>query len=269
VPEVSGQAAVAGSPPPPAARLEVRAVTKQFGGLRALNGVSFAVASGEIVALIGPNGAGKTTLFNLISGLDRPSAGSIRLDGREIAGMRAHRIARLGLGRTFQTPRPFLELSAVENIRLALQFAPPAPSGDSVRSGADAADQVLALLELGGAAHVAARHLPAGRRKLLELAMAVARRPRIVLLDEVLAGLTAGEIARATAVLRRLRNERGIGFLWVEHVMQAVMATAERVLVLHQGEIICEGPPAVVSRDLRVVAAYLGAAAEADEVLAS
>ena len=253
-----------------AARLEVRGVSKHFGGLRVLTGVSFAMASGEIVALIGPNGAGKTTLFNLVNGLDRPSAGSIHLDGRDITGLAAHRIARLGIGRTFQTPRPFLDLTAAENVRAALLFAPPEPA-DAARPGrrADGADHLLTLLELSDCAHVAARHLPAGRRKFLELAMTLALRPRIVLLDEVLAGLTPGEIGRATALLRRLRDERGIGLLWVEHVMQAVMETAERVVVLHQGEVICEGPPGAVSRDARVLAAYLGAPASAGEAIAS
>jgi branched-chain amino acid transport system ATP-binding protein len=243
--------------------LEVRGVTKHFGGLRVLTGVSVRVQGGEIVALVGPNGAGKTTLFNLVSGLDRPSRGSIWLDGRDITGMRPHRIARLGVGRTFQTPRPFLDLTAAENVRAALLFAPPAPTGDRARAGEDTVRELLALLDLGDSAHMAARHLPGGRRKLLELAMAVALRPQIVLVDEVLAGLTPGEIARATAVLCRLRDERGIGFFWVEHVMSAVMATAERVVVLHHGEIICEGPPGIVARHPRVLAAYLGEPGEA------
>jgi branched-chain amino acid transport system ATP-binding protein len=252
------------------AQLEVRGVSKHFGGLRVLTSVSFTVASGEIVALIGPNGAGKTTLFNLISGLDRPSAGSIQLDGRDITGLAAHRVARLGVGRTFQTPRPFLDLTAAENVRAALRWAPREP-GDAGQSGrlTDGADHLLTLLEVSDSAHVAARHLPAGRRKLLELAMTLALRPRMVLLDEVLAGLTASEVGRATAVLRRLRDERGIGLLWVEHVMQAVMETAERIVVLHQGQVICKGPPEAVSRDARVLAAYLGVPAGAGEAVAS
>ena len=229
-------------------------VAKSFGGLRVLTRVSFAVREGEIVALIGPNGAGKTTLFNLVSGLIRPSAGLIRMGEHVISAMPAHRIARLGVGRTFQTPRPFLDLSASENVAAAARFAERV--GDARRApGAGRA----------GRARAGARQAPhrGAMRKLLELAMALALGPRVILLDEVLAGLTAAEAARATATLRRIRDERGIALFWVEHVMKAVMATAERLVVLHHGEIICEGPPAAVSRDPRVLEAYLGASSAA------
>jgi branched-chain amino acid transport system ATP-binding protein len=231
--------------------LEGTDVARSFGGLRVLHRVSFAVAEGEIVALIGPNGAGKTTLFNLIGGLLRPSAGSIRMDGREISATPAYRIARGGLGRTFQTPRPFLDLTAAENVAAAALW--------SERPGGTPAE-LLALVELGKQAAVPARRLTGGRRKLLELAMALAMRPRVILLDELLAGLTPTESARATAILRRIRDERGVGLFWVEHVMKAIMATAERLIVLHHGEVICEGAPAAVARDRRVLEAYLGEA---------
>ncbi len=229
--------------------LEGTEVARSFGGLRVLHRVSFAVSEGEIVALIGPNGAGKTTLFNLISGLLRPSAGSIRLGEHRISALPAHRIARLGLGRTFQTPRPFLDLTAAQNVAAAALW--------SERPGGTPAE-LLTLVELGEDAAVPARRLTGGRRKLLELAMALALRPRVILLDELLAGLTPTEGARATAILRRIRDERGVGLFWVEHVMKAIMETAERLIVLHHGEVICEGPPGAVSRDARVLEAYLG-----------
>jgi branched-chain amino acid transport system ATP-binding protein len=231
--------------------LEGADVARSFGGLRVLTRVSFAVAEGEIVALIGPNGAGKTTLFNLISGLLRPSAGSIRFGEHRISALPAYRIARLGLGRTFQTPRPFLDLTAAENVAAAALW--------SERPGGTPAE-LLALVEMGEHATVPARRLTGGRRKLLELAMALALRPRIILLDELLAGLTPTEGAWATAILRRIRDERGVGLFWVEHVMKAIMETAERLIVLHHGEVICEGSPASVARDARVLEAYLGEA---------
>src|SRR5262245_6078441 len=233
-----------------AAVLEGTDVGKRFGGLAVLSRVSFRVAEGEIVALIGPNGAGKTTLFNLIGGLLRPSAGVIRFDARDLTGMPAHRISRLGVGRTFQTPRPFLDLTAADNVAAAARFG-----GRRVGSVAE----LLALLELEDCARVPARHLPVARRKLLELGMALAIGPRVLLLDEVLAGLTPSEIVRAIGMLRRIRDERGVGLFWVEHVMHAVMQTAERVIVLHHGEIICDGAPVAVARDPRVLQAYLGA----------
>ena len=224
-------------------------IGKSFGGLRVLHGVDFRVTEGEIVALIGPNGAGKTTLFNVISGLVRPSAGSLRLGARELVGLPAFRISRLGVGRTFQTPRPFLDLTALDNVRAAARFSERA---------AEAPEALLALVGLGAQAVAPARTLTAVGRKLLELAMALALGPRFLLLDELLAGLTPTEVAGATALFQRIRDERGVGIFWVEHVMHAVMATADRCIVLDHGEVICEGAPAAVARDPRVMEAYLG-----------
>ncbi len=229
-------------------------IAKSFGGLRVLQGVDFRVGEGEIVALIGPNGAGKTTLFNVINGLVRPSGGSLRLGARELVGLPAFRISRLGVGRTFQTPRPFLDLTALDNVRAAARFSERA---------AEAPEALLVLVGLAAQAAVAARALTAVGRKLLELAMALALGPRFLLLDELLAGLTPTEVAGATALFQRIRDDRGIGIVWVEHVMHAVMATADRCIVLHHGEVICEGAPAAVARDRRVVEAYLGEPAAA------
>lgn len=229
--------------------LEGKGVSKSFGGLTVLRDVDFVVAEGEIVALIGPNGAGKTTLFNLISGLLRPSAGAIRLGGAELTTLPPHRICRLGVGRTFQTPRPFLDSSVVENVRTAGLFSPDRRVS---------LDDLLALVELADQADVKARHLPGPRRKLLELAMALALAPRILLLDEILGGLTPVEADRFLTILRRVRDERKVTLFWIDHLMWAVMTTAERVIVLHHGEVIREGDPRSVSRDPRVLSAYLG-----------
>ena len=177
--------------------LEGTAVARSFGGLRVLTRVDFAVAEGEIVALIGPNGAGKTTLFNLISGLLRPSAGAIRLGEHRISALPAYRIARLGLGRTFQTPRPFLDLTAAENVAAAALW--------SQRPGGTPAE-LLALVEMDEHATVPARRLTGGHRRLLELAMALELRPRMILLDDLLAGLTPTEDTRATALLAHPRR---------------------------------------------------------------
>ena len=233
-----------------AAFLEGTGVSKRFGGLQVLNQVGFRVAEGEIVALIGPNGAGKTTLFNVINGLVRPSAGTIRVGGESADTLPAYRIARLGIARTFQTPRPFLDLTAVENVRTAALFG--------VRQSHAEPVALLRLVELDAQANVRARHLPGPHRKLLELAMALAQGPCVVLLDEILAGLTPTEVVRAAVILKRIRDEYGVGLFWIEHVMQAVMTTAERVIVLDHGEVIAEGVPRAIARDARVLEAYLG-----------
>ena len=230
--------------------LEGTGVSKRFGGLQVLNRVGFRIAEGEIVALIGPNGAGKTTLFNLVNGLVRLSDGVIRVGGVPAGTLPAHRIARLGIARTFQTPRPFLDLTAVENVRMAALFG--------TRQTHAEPGALLRLVELDAQTGVRARHLPGPHRKLLELAMALAQGPRVVLLDEILAGLTPTEVVRAAAILRRIRDEYGVGLFWIEHVMQAVMATAERVIVLDHGEVIAEGAPRAIARDARVLEAYLG-----------
>jgi len=234
--------------------LEGADLGKRFGGLTVLSEVSFRVDEAEIVALIGPNGAGKTTLFNLISGLARPSAGRIRAGGRDITSLAAFRISRLGVGRTFQTPRPFLELSVLGNVRAASRFAERAAAPP---------EELLALVGLPG--EVPASRLPIAMRKLLELAMALALGPRVLLLDEILAGLTPTEVKAPLAVLLDIRDRWGVALFWTEHVMHAVMATAERVIVLHHGEVIADGRPAAVVSDGRVREAYLGAFANEED----
>jgi branched-chain amino acid transport system ATP-binding protein len=234
--------------------LEGADLGKRFGGLTVLSGVSFRVDEAEIVALIGPNGAGKTTLFNLISGLARPTTGRIRAGGHDITALPAFRISRLGVGRTFQTPRPFLELTALGNVRAASRFA---------ERPAAAPEELLALVGLR--ADVPAGRLSVAMRKLLELAMALAIGPRILLLDEILAGLTPTEVKAALAALLSIRDRWGVALFWTEHVMHAVMATAERVIVLHHGEVIADGRPAAVVSDVRVREAYLGTFANEED----
>jgi branched-chain amino acid transport system ATP-binding protein len=205
------------------------------------------------VALIGPNGAGKTTLFNIVSGLTRPTAGAVRLDGHDITWRAAHAITRRGIGRTFQAPRPFLDLTAADNVRAAARFGG--------RPGEVAA--LLARVELADAAHVPARQLSAARRRLLELAMALAQSPRLLLVDEILGGLLPAEAERVATILRAVRTEQGIAVFWIDHVVWAVAQSADRVMVLHHGELIADGAPQAVLRDERVVEAYLGRVAAA------
>jgi ABC-type branched-subunit amino acid transport system ATPase component len=238
--------AAPGTAPP--SLLEGRAVGKHFGGLRVLDGVSFRVDAGEIVALIGPNGAGKTTLFNVIGGLARPTSGVIRLHGEDITRLSPHAITRRGVGRTFQTPRPFPDLTVEDNVRAAARFG----------QGLGEVGALLTLVELDGARRTPARQLSAARRRLLELAMAMALGPRLFLVDEILGGLLPAEAERVTAILRTIRAEHRTALFWIDHVVWAVAQSADRVIVLHHGELICEGEPRAVLRDARVIEAYLG-----------
>ena len=240
--------------------LEGSGVTRHFGGLAALSSVSFQVSGGEIVGLIGPNGAGKSTLFNVISGLLRPSAGTIRADGTDITTLAADRIGRLGIGRTFQTARLFPYLTVLEHVLVGALFRPRAAASRRTRDGAvGEAMRALEFVHLEDRAGVVATELPPGKRKLLELAMVLVTRPRVLLLDELMAGMNPAEVRLAMTLIRRVRDERGAAVFWVEHVMEAIMGVADRVMVLHHGEKIAEGTPQRVAEDPRVLDAYLGA----------
>jgi branched-chain amino acid transport system ATP-binding protein len=237
--------------------LAVERVSRRFGGLLAVNDVSLTAQECRITALIGPNGAGKTTLFALISGFLRPSDGAIRYCGEDVTGEPPHRLARRGIARTFQTMQPFAGLTVRENILVGAHLRRPARAAAVI-----AAEQVGRELGLDAMLDRPADTLTVAGRKRLELAKALATEPKLLLLDEVLAGLNPSEIRDIVPVIRAL-CERGITIVMIEHVMQAVMSLAEHVFVLAEGRIIAEGTPSQVAADPGVVEAYLGHGAAA------
>jgi len=237
--------------------LAVEHLSRRFGGLSAVNDVSLAAEEGRITALIGPNGAGKTTLFALIAGFLKPSGGTIRYRGEDVTGEAPHRMARRGIARTFQVVQPFAGLTVHENILVGAHLRHP-----QREAALDAAAQVGRDLNLGAMLERPADTLTVAGRKRLELAKALATEPKLLLLDEVLAGLNPSEIRDIVPVIRALCR-RGITILMIEHVMQAVMSLAEHVFVLAEGRIIAAGSPAQVAADPHVVEAYLGHGAAA------
>ena len=234
--------------------LQVSGISKRFRGLRAVDDVSFAVPRGSIVALIGPNGAGKTTVFNLIAGVYRPDSGRIVLDGVDITGLTPDQACNAGIGRTFQLVRPFAGLSVIENVLVgALRRTA------DVAAARRAASAILERLGLADKAAAPAHSLTLPERKRLEAARALATGPKILLLDEVMAGLRPLEIDHMVAVFAALCRDSGLTILLTEHVMRAVMALSHHIVVLHHGQKICEGTPEVVARDPAVLESYLGA----------
>jgi branched-chain amino acid transport system ATP-binding protein len=232
--------------------LDVLSVTKTFGGLTAVKAVSFAVAEGSITGLIGPNGAGKTTMFAVIAGFETPTKGIVRYRGADVTGLDVHRRAALGIARTFQIVQPFAGLTVRENIAVGAYLR----HRGRERAHAMAA-QVASLVGLASMLDQSALELTVAGRKRLELARALATEPKLLLLDEVLAGLNPSEIRDMVPVIRAIQ-ESGVTILLVEHVMQAVMSLCQHIHVLAEGEIIARGTPSTVSRDARVIEAYLG-----------
>jgi branched-chain amino acid transport system ATP-binding protein len=233
--------------------LSIEGVTKRFGGLVALNKVSFGIESCQVVGLIGPNGAGKTTLLNVIAGAYRPDGGRITLDGRPITGLKPEQVCRQGVARTFQICHPFAKMTALENVLVAATFGNP----HRERPPEAVSREALDLVEFPLPAETPAGSLNAGQLRRLDMARALASGPRLLLLDEAAAGLTPSELGELQDLICRIRD-RGVTILIVEHLMALIMACCDRIVVLQQGEKLAEGTPAEIATDERVAVAYLG-----------
>jgi len=236
--------------------LEVKNLTKKFGELKAISNLSLSVEDGSITSLVGPNGAGKTTLFNVISGIYSPTSGSIIFNGKNITGYKPHKVASMGIGRTFQIPRLYNDMTVLENVVSGVLFG--RGNVNKVRDAEEKAMRILELVRLERKKDKLARNLLASEKKFLEVARALAIKPKLLLVDECFGGLNETEAKEATHILTRIRDEWGVTVFMIEHVMRAVMTIAEKVVVIHHGSKIAEGKPKEIAEDPIVKDAYFG-----------
>ena len=239
----------------PAPLLELKDVAKRFGGFRALNGVTFEVRQAERFGLIGPNGSGKTTLINCISGALRNDGGTIRFRGRDITSLPAYQRTRLGIARSFQIPRPFMSMTVAENLHVPLEYA---AQGSSTKQAAEEAMEILCSIGLDAKARMRPNELTQVEMRKLELARAMAAKPRLLISDEAMAGLSSAEVDEVLPILFRLNEQEGITIIMIEHIMSAVMSFSQRLVVLVSGKKIADGKPDTVVNNPEVIGAYLG-----------
>jgi branched-chain amino acid transport system ATP-binding protein len=243
--------------------LEVRGVSKRFGGLLAVSDVSFSIREGEILGLIGPNGAGKTTLFNIVNGVYKPDGGSITFAGKDITGLSPNKVVKMGLARTHQIVKPLNSLSVLDNVTVGACFGRESLGLNAAR---ETARQVLKRVGLGDRAESSARNLTLASKKRLEVARALAAKPTLLLLDEVLAGLNPTEVTQMIDLVRKIRDD-GVAVFMIEHVMQAIMKLSDRIVVLNFGQKLAEGRPTEIASDPQVIEAYLGDADIAEKLM--
>jgi branched-chain amino acid transport system ATP-binding protein len=236
--------------------LETRGIKKRFGGNVVLDGIDLKINKNEIHSIIGPNGAGKTTFFNLISGIHRPDAGEILLEGHRIDRLKQYQICRLGIARTFQNAKPFLSMTALENVISGLLFGPE--NITSIEYAKKEAIKILEFVDLNDKSDILAESLTIGDIRRLEIARAIAGKPKLILFDEVLAGLTVQEIEKALCFIHKLRDEKGVTILLVEHNLSVVMNISDIVTAINLGKIICSGKPEEVANNKCVIESYMG-----------